>query len=81
MFLFQLEDWNNRRQFTLPTDFHYHEAMNENFVSQVCTFVYLIYNLDLIFLVILFLGQGCGVIVKPFPFLRAYLLGRDDYYS
>ncbi|KAF3334530.1 E3 ubiquitin-protein ligase UPL6-like isoform X1 [Carex littledalei] len=32
--LAKLEDWNNRRQFTLPTDFHYHEAMNENFVSQ-----------------------------------------------
>ncbi|KAJ4796995.1 ubiquitin protein ligase 6 [Rhynchospora pubera] len=32
--LAKLEDWNNRRQFTLSTDFHYHEAMNENFVSQ-----------------------------------------------
>ncbi|KAJ3669606.1 hypothetical protein LUZ60_011556 [Juncus effusus] len=32
--LAKLQDWNNRRQFTSSTDFHYQEAMNENFISQ-----------------------------------------------
>ncbi|CAN6467252.1 unnamed protein product [Victoria cruziana] len=33
--LAQLQDWNSRRQFTSPDDFHAHEAISENFFSQV----------------------------------------------
>ncbi|XP_010270852.1 PREDICTED: E3 ubiquitin-protein ligase UPL6 [Nelumbo nucifera] len=32
--LTQLQDWNNRRQFTSPSDFHAQEAVDEVFVSQ-----------------------------------------------
>ncbi|KAL5996551.1 hypothetical protein ACLOJK_026631 [Asimina triloba] len=32
--LTQLQDWNNRRQFTSPTDFHAQEAVDDIFVSQ-----------------------------------------------
>ncbi|KAL4202208.1 hypothetical protein AMTRI_Chr02g262500 [Amborella trichopoda] len=32
--LAQLQDWNNRRQFTSPNDFHAREAADELFVSQ-----------------------------------------------
>ncbi|KAL9690863.1 hypothetical protein QQ045_011275 [Rhodiola kirilowii] len=33
--LSQLQDWNNRQQFTLPTDFHFHaDGVNELFISQ-----------------------------------------------
>ncbi|PIA42127.1 hypothetical protein AQUCO_02100173v1 [Aquilegia coerulea] len=32
--LTQLEDWNNRRQFTAPSDFHAQEAVDESFLSQ-----------------------------------------------
>ncbi|MQL88230.1 hypothetical protein Taro_020781 [Colocasia esculenta] len=32
--LSQLQDWNNRRTFTLPTDFNVHEAVGDNFISQ-----------------------------------------------
>ncbi|KAL5700753.1 HECT-type E3 ubiquitin transferase [Ranunculus cassubicifolius] len=32
--LMQLQDWNNRRQFTVPSDFHAQEAVDEFFISQ-----------------------------------------------
>ncbi|XP_068658404.1 E3 ubiquitin-protein ligase UPL6 isoform X2 [Aristolochia californica] len=32
--LTQLQDWNNRQQFTSPTDFHAQEAVDEIFVTQ-----------------------------------------------
>lgn len=32
--LMQLQDWNNRRQFTPPSDFHA-DGVNEFFISQV----------------------------------------------
>ncbi|XP_073008655.1 E3 ubiquitin-protein ligase UPL6 isoform X1 [Typha latifolia] len=32
--LTKLQDWNNRRSFTSPSDFHIQEATSENFVSQ-----------------------------------------------
>ncbi|OVA16717.1 IQ motif [Macleaya cordata] len=35
--LTQLQDWNNRRQFTSPSDFHAQEAVDEIFISQAVT--------------------------------------------
>ncbi|KAK9161791.1 hypothetical protein Syun_008132 [Stephania yunnanensis] len=35
--LMQLQDWNNRRQFTPHDDFHAQEAVDERFVSQAAT--------------------------------------------
>lgn len=32
--LMQLQDWNNRKEFTAPSDFHAQEAMDESFMSQ-----------------------------------------------
>lgn len=33
--LFQLQDWNNRRQFTSAADFYAQEAVDDTFISQV----------------------------------------------
>ncbi|XP_043709518.1 E3 ubiquitin-protein ligase UPL6-like isoform X1 [Telopea speciosissima] len=35
--LAQLQDWNNRQQFTSPSDFHAQEAVDEVFISQALT--------------------------------------------
>ncbi|XP_026435029.1 E3 ubiquitin-protein ligase UPL6-like isoform X1 [Papaver somniferum] len=35
--LTQLQDWNNRRQFTTPSNFHAQEAVDELFISQALT--------------------------------------------
>lgn len=58
--LFQLQDWNNRRQFTSAADFYAQEAVDDTFISQVTNLTF--FSIDI-----------CKPFIFLFYFLNGYI--------